>query len=173
MSLKYALHLTASERQDLTRIAQGRGGRRRPPLWQVVRARALLKCDAGPQGAGWTDEAVAAATEGRTLASVADQGNSVYRRWAAWCDRGVWPRRMAYLQADPDRSAVRLDSTVGRAPKQKDGSHPRPQPGRLRHPDPHPGGSPRPSPTPARDGGQRHDRTQARVKPGRTRRGPA
>ena len=61
MSLKYALRLTASERQDLTRIAQGRGGRRRPPLWQTVRARALLKCDAGPQGAGWTDEAVAAA----------------------------------------------------------------------------------------------------------------
>ena len=26
MSQKYALHLTASERQDLTRIAQGRGG---------------------------------------------------------------------------------------------------------------------------------------------------
>ena len=63
MSQKYALHLTASERQDLTRIAQGRGGRRRPPLWQVVRARALLKCDAGPQGAGWTDEAVAAALD--------------------------------------------------------------------------------------------------------------
>ena len=61
MSLKYALRLTASERPDLTRIAQGRGGRRRPPLWQAVRARALLKCDAGPQGAGWTDEAVAAA----------------------------------------------------------------------------------------------------------------
>ena len=61
MSLQYALHLTASEQQDLTRIAQGRGGRRRPPLWQAVRARALLKCDAGPQGAGWTDEAVAAA----------------------------------------------------------------------------------------------------------------
>ena len=63
MSQKYALHLTASERQALTRIAQGRGGRRRPPLWQVVRARALLKCDAGPQGAGWTDEAVAAALD--------------------------------------------------------------------------------------------------------------
>ena len=63
MSLKYALHLTASERQALTHIAQGRGGRRRPPLWQVVRARALLKCDAGPQGAGWTDEAVAAALD--------------------------------------------------------------------------------------------------------------
>ena len=61
LSLQYALRLTAAERPDLTRIAQGRGGRRRPPLWQAVRARALLKCDAGPQGAGWTDETVAAA----------------------------------------------------------------------------------------------------------------
>ena len=52
MSLQYVLRLTASERQDLTRIAQGRGARRHPPLWPAVRARALLKCDAGPQGAG-------------------------------------------------------------------------------------------------------------------------
>ena len=44
------------------------------------------------------------------------KGNSVYRRWAAWCDRGVWPRLMAYLQTDSDRSTVRRDSTVGRAP---------------------------------------------------------
>ena len=63
MSLKYALHLTTPQRQVLTRIAQGRGGRRHPPLWQAVRARALLKCDTGSEGAGWTDEAVAAALD--------------------------------------------------------------------------------------------------------------
>ena len=38
------------------------------------------------------------------------QWNSVYRRWAAWCDRGVWARRMAYWQTDPDRSAVRREA---------------------------------------------------------------
>ena len=71
MSLKYVLRLTASERQALTRIAKGRDGRQRPAVWQVERARALLKCDAGPEGAGWTDEAgadaldVAAGTVGR------------------------------------------------------------------------------------------------------------
>ena len=63
MSLKYVLRLTASERQALTRIAKGRDGRRRPAVWQVERARALLKCDAGPAGAGWTDEAVADALD--------------------------------------------------------------------------------------------------------------
>ena len=37
--------------------------------------------------------------------------NSVYRRYAHWCDRGVWRRLMTYLQTDPDLSAVQLDST--------------------------------------------------------------
>ena len=63
MSLKYVLHLTASERQVLTRIAKGRCGRPRPAVWPVERARALLKCDAGPEGAGWTDEEIAAALD--------------------------------------------------------------------------------------------------------------
>ena len=61
MSLKYALHLTTSDRQFLTRIAKGR--RRRPPGWQTERARALLKCDEGPEGEGWSDEASAAALD--------------------------------------------------------------------------------------------------------------
>ena len=59
------------------------------------------------------------------------------------CDQGVWPRRMAYVQADPDLSAVRLDSTVGRAhvsaasaPQKKEPDPARSQPGRLLHPDP-------------------------------------
>ena len=39
----------------------------------------------------------------------------IYRRYAYGCDQGVWPRRMAYLQAKPELSAARLDSTVGRA----------------------------------------------------------
>ena len=54
-------------------------------------------------------------TPWRQLPTKYGKWNSVYRRWAAWCDRGVWPRLMAYLQADPDLSAVRRDSTVVRA----------------------------------------------------------
>ena len=85
------------------------------------------------------------------------QWNSVYRCFAHWCGRGVWPHLMVYLQADPDLSAGLLDSTVVRAHMSAAGAPqnkgPRPQPGRLQHPDPHPGGSPRPAPAPARDGG--------------------
>ena len=47
------------------------------------------------------------------------KGIPVYRRWATGCARGVWPRRMAYLQAKPELSAGRRDSTVGRAPQKK------------------------------------------------------
>ena len=77
MSLKYALHLTASERQALTRIAQGRGGRRCPPLWQAVRARAgclggqrepLARPGRGPRagrGAGAPAQGAAAPPVGR------------------------------------------------------------------------------------------------------------
>ena len=63
MSQKYILRLTAADRQWLNRIAKGRGGRRRLPGWQMERARALLKCDEGPEGEGWPDEAVAAALD--------------------------------------------------------------------------------------------------------------
>ena len=63
MSLKYVWRLSAPERQSLTRIAKGRGGRRRPAVWPVERARARLKCDAGLEGAGGTDEAIADARD--------------------------------------------------------------------------------------------------------------
>ena len=99
------------------------------------------------------------------------KGNSVYRRWAHGCDQGVWPRRRAYLQADPDLSAVLLDSTVVRAhvsaagaPRHKKRETAR---GRSR------GGFRTPIPIledrrgcPLRlrvTGGPRHDRTQARA----------
>ena len=61
--LKYVLRLIAPERQALTWIAKGRDGRQHPAVWQVEHARALLKRDAGPEGAGWTDEAVADALD--------------------------------------------------------------------------------------------------------------
>ena len=58
MSLQYVWCLSVPERQVLTRSAKGRCGHQRPPMWPVKRARALLKCDAGSAGAGWTDEAI-------------------------------------------------------------------------------------------------------------------
>ena len=62
MSLQYVWCLIVPERQ-VTRNAKGRYGHQRTPMWPVKRARALLKCDAGSTGAGWTDEAIADALD--------------------------------------------------------------------------------------------------------------
>lgn len=53
---KYRVKLTADERTDLERlIRKGAAG------WKIKRAQALLKCDEGEAGPGWTDAAIAAA----------------------------------------------------------------------------------------------------------------
>ena len=57
------MHLTAPGRQVLTRITKDRYGCPRPAMRKVKRARALLKCDAEPEGAGWTDEEIATALD--------------------------------------------------------------------------------------------------------------
>ena len=99
------------------------------------------------------------------------KGNSVYGRYAAWCNQGVWPRLRAHLQTQPDVSAVWLDSPIVRmhvsaagAPKKKGTD---PARGRSR------GGfgtqihilaDLRGRPLSLRvTGGQRHDRTQAQT----------
>lgn len=93
MSRKYVLHLTASEREALTRIAKGRCGRRRPAGWKRERARALLKCDAGPEGEGWTDEAIAAALDvsarsvGRWRRQAVEEGPEAVRERRAHAPR--------------------------------------------------------------------------------------
>ena len=64
---KHRVKLTADERQSLAQLVrQGRAAG-----WKLQRAQALLKCDEGEQGPGWSDPAIAEAfdvTE-RTLAS--------------------------------------------------------------------------------------------------------
>ena len=113
MSLKYVLRLTASDRQWLHPIAKGRGGRRRPPGWQMERARALLQCDEGPAGEGWPDEVIAAALD-VSARSVSRWRASPRRRGpAAWTARA---KRNACRGPSPRRRPARRAGRCGRGP---------------------------------------------------------
>ena len=57
MAKKYVLKLGVDERGELERLVR----KGKAAGWKVQRAQALLKCDQGSAGPGWTDEQIAEA----------------------------------------------------------------------------------------------------------------
>ncbi len=57
----YRIKLTPEERNTFAQVAKGKRGRLKIAGWKVQRANAMLMCDQGDQGPGWTDDKIAEA----------------------------------------------------------------------------------------------------------------
>ena len=57
----YRIKLTTEERDTFTQVAKGKRGKLKIAAWKVQRANAMLMCDEGEHGSGWTDLKIAEA----------------------------------------------------------------------------------------------------------------
>ena len=97
---KCRMKLTADERAELERLVR----RGRSAGWKLRRAAALLKCDEGEGGPGWTD------------AQIAEALGVTTRSMESWRKQAVERGPLSLLERKPqDRSALRRLDGAGEA----------------------------------------------------------
>jgi len=111
MSKKYVLKLTPEERAELEQVVK----RGKAAAWKVQRAQALLKCDQGAQGPGWTDERIAEAFGATTRSLESWRKQAVQDGPLSLLERKPRPPAVPILDGEREAQLVKL--ACSRAPE--------------------------------------------------------
>lgn len=110
MAKLYVLKLTQDERGELERLIK----RGKTAAWKVQRAQALLKCDQGPEGPGWTDTKIADAFGCTTRSLESWRKQAVERGPLSLLERK--PRIPGPLKLDGEKEARLVKLACSQAP---------------------------------------------------------
>lgn len=113
MAKKYVVKLDAQERMELERVVS----KGKAAAWKIQRAHALLKCDQGAEGPGWSDERIAEAYGCTTRCLEKWRKQAVESGPLSLMERKPRVPRSEWLKLDGEKEARLVALTCSRPPE--------------------------------------------------------